>query len=59
MMSVCDGPDEKGRVERALRAIRTLRDTFFAGRSFTDLADLNAQADAWTCLLYTSPSPRD
>ena len=40
--------NEKGRVERALRTIRTLRDTFFAGRSFTDLADLNAQADAWT-----------
>lgn len=37
--------NEKGRVERA---IRTIRDTFFAGRSFRDLADLNAQADAWT-----------
>ena len=36
--------NEKGRVERAIRYIR---DAFFAGRSFTDLADLNAQADAW------------
>jgi transposase len=36
--------NEKGRVERAIRYIR---DAFFAGRSFTDLADLNAQANAW------------
>lgn len=36
--------NEKGRVERAIRYIR---DAYFAGRSFTDLADLNAQADAW------------
>ena len=36
--------NEKGRVERAIRYIR---DAFFAGRRFTDLADLNAQADAW------------
>lgn len=36
--------NEKGRVERAIRYIR---DAFFAGRHFTDLADLNAQADAW------------
>ena len=36
--------NEKGRVERA---VRFARDAFFAGRSFTDLADLNAQADAW------------
>ena len=36
--------NEKGRVERSIRYIR---DAFFAGRSFTDLADLNAQADAW------------
>ena len=36
--------NEKGRVERAIRYIR---DAFFAGRSFTDLIDLNAQADAW------------
>ena len=38
--------NQKGRVERAIRYIR---DAFFAGRGFTDLADLNAQADAWTC----------
>jgi len=37
--------NEKGRVERAIRYIR---DAFFAGRSFTDLDDLNAQADTWT-----------
>src|ERR1019366_8902121 len=37
--------NEKGRVERAIRYIR---DAFFAGRRFTDLDDLNAQADAWT-----------
>ena len=38
--------NEKGRVERAIRYIR---DSFFAARSFTDLDDLNAQAQAW-CL---------
>ncbi len=37
--------NEKGRVERAIRYIR---DAFFAGRTFTDIDDLNAQADAWT-----------
>ena len=36
--------NEKGRVERAIRYIR---DNFFAARTFTDLDDLNAQADAW------------
>jgi hypothetical protein len=36
--------NEKGRVERAIRYIR---DAFFAGRSFKDVDDLNAQADAW------------
>ena len=36
--------NEKGRVERAIRYVRG---AFFAGRSFADLADLNAQADAW------------
>lgn len=36
--------NEKGRVERAIRYIR---DSFFAGRRFTDLADLNAQAEIW------------
>ncbi|WP_322885968.1 hypothetical protein U8C32_27130 (plasmid) [Sinorhizobium medicae] len=29
------------------RAIRYIRDNFFAARSFKDLDDLNAQADAW------------
>jgi transposase len=36
--------NEKGRVERAIRYVR---DAFFAARNFTDLDDLNAQADAW------------
>ena len=36
--------NEKGRVERAIRYIR---DAFFAGRSFSDVDDLNAQAEAW------------
>ena len=34
----------KGRVERA---VRYLRQGFFYGRSFTDLADVNAQCAAW------------
>ena len=33
--------NEKGRVERAIRFVR---ERFFAARRFTDLADLNAQA---------------
>jgi len=36
--------NEKGRVERAIRFVR---DAFFAARPFRDLDDLNAQADAW------------
>lgn len=36
--------NEKGRVERAIRYIR---DSFFAGRVFASLDDLNAQAEAW------------
>ena len=36
--------NEKGRVERAILYART---AFFAGRAFTDLDDLNAQAQAW------------
>jgi transposase len=36
--------NEKGRVERAIRYIR---ESFFAGRQWVDMADLNAQADAW------------
>ena len=42
-MAVARG-NEKGRVERAIRYIR---DSFFAAREFADLADLNAQAAAW------------
>jgi transposase len=37
-------PNEKGRVERA---IRDVRDNFFAAREFTTVDDLNAQAHAW------------
>ena len=37
-------PNEKGRVERA---IKDVRDNFFAARAFTTLDDLNAQAEAW------------
>jgi len=36
--------NEKGRVERAIRYIR---ENFFAGRPWSDLDDLNAQANAW------------
>ena len=36
--------NEKGRVERA---IRYLREAFFAGRTFAGVEDLNAQAAAW------------
>ena len=38
--------NEKGRVERAIRFVR---DAFFAARTFDDVDDLNAQARAW-CL---------
>jgi transposase len=37
--------NEKGRVERAIRYIR---EGFFAGRQFADVDDLNAQADHWS-----------
>ena len=37
--------NQKGRVERAIRYIR---DAFFAGRQFENLDDLNAQARAWS-----------
>jgi transposase len=37
--------NEKGRVERAIRYVR---DAFFAARRFDDLADLNRQAAEWT-----------
>src|SRR6186713_3340898 len=36
--------NEKGRVERAIRFVR---ERFFAARGFSDLADLNAQALTW------------
>lgn len=36
--------NEKGRVERAIRFVR---DAFFAARTFADVDDLNTQADAW------------
>ena len=36
--------NEKGRVERAIRFVR---DRFFAARAFTDLDHLNAQASLW------------
>jgi len=36
--------NEKGRVERALRYVR---DSFFAGLEFSDLEDLNLKAEAW------------
>jgi transposase len=36
--------NEKGRVERTIGYVHT---SFFAARSFTDLADLNAQAQRW------------
>jgi transposase len=36
--------NEKGRVERAIRYVR---DNFFAARSFVDLEDLNHQAEVW------------
>lgn len=36
--------NEKGRVERAIRYIR---DAFFAARQYSDLADLNRQAQEW------------
>jgi len=49
--------NEKGRVERAIRYIR---DNFFAGRDWQELDDLNKQADAW-CLGRSAdrPCPED
>ena len=49
--------NEKGRCERAIRFIR---DSFFAARAFTDLADLNAQATDWcTGLAADRKCPED
>jgi transposase len=42
-VAVCRG-NEKGRVERAIRFVR---ENFFAARKFVDLDDLNAQAALW------------
>ena len=49
--------NEKGRVERAIRYIR---DNFWPARQWQDLADLNAQAEAW-CDGWTMdrPCPED
>src|SRR5271163_4511461 len=49
--------NEKGRVERA---IRYLRESFFAARSFRSLDDLNAQLDDWIArVAHTRPVPGD
>jgi transposase len=49
--------NEKGRVERAIRYVR---DSFFAARAFTELDDLNAQALAWTeGIAADRPCPED
>jgi len=45
--------NEKGRVERAIRYVR---DNFFAARTFTDLNDLNTQAQQW-CLGQAADRP--
>jgi transposase len=55
-VAICRG-NEKGRVERTIQFIRG---AFFAAREYRDLADLNAQADAW-CRGQASdrPCPED
>jgi len=45
--------NEKGRVERAIRYVR---DSFFPARTWRDLDDLNAQAQAW-CLGQAADRP--
>lgn len=45
--------NEKGRVERSIRYIR---EAFFAARSWSDVADLNAQVQAW-CLNEAAARP--
>jgi hypothetical protein len=49
--------NEKGRVERAIRFVR---ERFFAARRYTDIADLNAQALRW-CIEEAAarPCPED
>jgi transposase len=55
-VAVCRG-NEKGRVERAIRYVR---DNFFAARLWRDLDDLNTQAQLW-CDTYAQdrPCPED
>lgn len=49
--------NEKGRVERAIRYVRT---SFFMARKWRNIADLNAQADAWcTGEAMDRPWPQD
>ena len=49
--------NEKGRVERAIRFVR---EAFFAARTFRDLNDLNAQALTWCLgLAADRPCPED
>jgi Mu transposase-like protein len=49
--------NEKGRVERAIRYIR---EAFFAARAFADLDDLNTQAERWcTGQAADRPCPED
>jgi hypothetical protein len=49
--------NEKGRVERAIRYVR---DSFFAARSFTQLEDFNRQARAWRDeVAHRRPWPAD
>ncbi len=49
--------NEKGRVERSIRYIR---DNFFAGRQYQDLADLNHQAITWCDTTASNrPCPED
>ena len=49
--------NQKGRVERSIRFIR---DSFFAARSYSDISDLNQQAERW-CLGQAAarPCPQD
>lgn len=55
-MAVARG-NEKGRVERAIRYIR---DSFFAAQSFDGIDDLNRQAEAWcTGIAADRPCPED
>ncbi|MHB1844240.1 MAG: IS21 family transposase [Deltaproteobacteria bacterium] len=49
--------NEKGKVERT---IRYLRDSFFAARRFSSLADLNAQLESWIRdVAHERKAPRD